>query len=210
MTELRGPAEPDRGRFDDASWGSAQPDGAILLALARAAIAEKLHLDAAWPRGRESGTPEASWLREPGATFVTLTIAGRLRGCIGSLQAWRPLGEDVVANARAAAFRDPRFPPVSASEFARLRVEVSLLSESTPIAFVDEEDAVAQLRPGIDGVILTSPGHRGTFLPQVWDELPDPQAFMAHLKRKAGLPASHWGPGVRLERYTVRKWLEAR
>ncbi len=180
--------------------------GRVLLTLARGAIEREL----VGGRGRVAPAAEAPWLREPGATFVTLTSAGRLRGCIGSLQAWRGVGEDVVANARAAAFGDPRFPPVAASELPRLRVEVSLLSASSPVTFADEADAVAQLRPGVDGVILTAPGRRGTFLPQVWDELPDPRDFMAHLKRKAGLPASYWGPDVRLERYTVQKWSEPR
>jgi uncharacterized protein len=185
--------------------------GGVLLRLARGAIEREL----VGPRGRVASPSsravgaEDPWLREPGATFVTLTKFGRLSGCIGSLEAWRAVGEDVVANARAAAFRDPRFPPVAASELEDLRVEVSLLSASEPLWFADEADAVAQLRPAVDGVILTASGRRGTFLPQVWDELPDPAEFMAHLKRKAGLPASYWGPDVRLERYTVQKWSEA-
>ena len=176
--------------------------GAVLVPLARFAIEERLGLT----RGRAA--PAASWLAERGATFVTLTQRGELRGCIGSLEAWRGVGEDVASNARAAAFRDPRFRPVRADEAAGLRVEVSLLSSPTPIAFVDEADAVAQLRPGVDGVVLSAAGSRGTFLPQVWEQLPEPAAFWAHLKRKAGLPATYWGPDVRLERYTVRKWSE--
>nr|NLI50333.1 AmmeMemoRadiSam system protein A [Propionibacterium sp.] len=176
--------------------------GAVLVPLARFAIEDRLGLT----RGRAA--PTASWLGEPGATFVTLTKHGELRGCIGSLEAWRGVGEDVASNARAAAFRDPRFPPVRADEVADLRVEVSLLSPATPLTFVDEADAVAQLRPGVDGVILSAAGRRGTFLPQVWEQLPEPGLFLAHLKRKAGLPASYWGPDVRLERYTVTKWTE--
>lgn len=178
--------------------------GTVLVPLARKAIADELG-----PRQRRPAAVDGpDWLREPGATFVTLTRGGRLRGCIGSLEAWRGVGEDVASNARSAAFHDPRFPPLSASELADLRVEVSLLSASEPIVFTDKADARAQLRPGVDGVILTARGHRGTFLPQVWDELPDPADFLAHLKRKAGLAASYWGPDVRLERYTVRKWGE--
>ncbi len=176
--------------------------GTVLVPLARFAIEERLGLVA----GRAE--PTASWLEEPGATFVTLTRHGQLRGCIGSLEAWRGVGEDVSSNARSAAFRDPRFPPVRADEVRDLRVEVSLLSDTTPIDFVDEADAVAQLRPGVDGVVLSAAGRRGTFLPQVWEQLPEPVEFLAHLKRKAGLPVSHWGPDVRLERYTVTKWTE--
>ncbi|MDP2809602.1 MAG: AmmeMemoRadiSam system protein A [Rhodocyclaceae bacterium] len=156
--------------------------------------------------------PDHPALHEPGAVFVTLTLQGcqgQLRGCIGSLEAHRPLGEDVRANARAAAFRDPRFPPLAADELPRTRVEVSLLAPATPIEFTDEEDAVRQLRPGIDGVILEVGGRRGTFLPQVWESLPEPRLFMAHLKQKAGLPADFWAPDVRLFRYEVQKWKEA-
>ena len=172
--------------------------GAVLLPLARRAIEDR----------RAKAPAEPAWLGEPGATFVTLTEGGRLRGCIGSLEAWRPVGQDVLDNARAAAFRDPRFRPVEASELPRLRVEVSLLSASEPVVFADEADALACLRPGVDGLVLTAAGRRGTFLPQVWEELPDPRDFLAHLKRKAGLPASYWGPDVRLDRYTVTKWRE--
>ena len=177
--------------------------GPLLLALARQSITDALS-----PGPAPIRTIGPDWLAEPGATFVTLTESGRLRGCIGSLQAWRPLVDDVAANARAAAFHDPRFPPVSASEIAGLRIEVSLLSTPEPLSFASEADAVAQLRPHVDGVILSASGRRGTFLPQVWDDLPAPADFWAHLRRKAGLPAGYWGPDVRVERYTVEKWSE--
>jgi hypothetical protein len=153
--------------------------------------------------------PDEPALHQPGATFVTLTQAGELRGCIGSLEARRPLDADVRENARAAAFRDPRFPPLGAEEFAATRVEVSLLTPARPLTFVDEADARAQLRPGVDGVILEYGGHRGTFLPQVWEGLPEPRQFLDHLKNKAGLPADFWAPEVRLYRYEVQKWKEA-
>ena len=175
--------------------------GQTLLALARAAIAHSLGLKAA--------TLEMPhWLQEPGASFVTLTQNGQLRGCIGSLAAHRPLGEDVRANAVAAALRDPRFPALTVAELARTRVEVSVLSPMQPLAFSTETDALAQLRPQVDGVVLEYGAHRGTFLPQVWEQLPAPKEFMAHLKSKAGLPASFWADGVRLQRYTVDKWKE--
>jgi AmmeMemoRadiSam system protein A len=177
--------------------------GDRLLALARGAIARQLGLGAA-PHD------DADWLKVPGATFVTLTQHGRLRGCIGSLEAWRSLGEDVMANALAAAFRDPRFPPLEADELARTQVEVSLLSPQTPMPVRDEADALAQLRPGIDGVVLECGAHRGTFLPQVWEQLPRPADFLRHLKLKAGLPGDFWDPGIQLSRYTVTKWKEHR
>lgn len=144
----------------------------------------------------------------PGATFVTLTLDGQLRGCIGSLEAHRALGDDVRANAQSAAFRDPRFKPVSAEEFQRLKVEVSLLSKPSPMQFADEADALSQLRPGIDGVILVAGAARSTFLPQVWEQIPQPAQFIAQLKRKAGLPAEVWPEGIKLFRYEVQKWKE--
>jgi AmmeMemoRadiSam system protein A len=176
--------------------------GQTLLAIARGAIAEQLGIP----------TPffdEAQWLDELGATFVTLTCAGALRGCIGSLVAERPLRTDVISNALAAAFSDPRFSPLSAREYREIEVEVSLLSPMQPITVESETQAVTLLRPGIDGVLLEYGRQRGTFLPQVWEQLPEPRAFLAHLKQKAGLPADFWTDGVRLSRYTVTKWREA-
>ncbi|HEX5801891.1 MAG TPA: AmmeMemoRadiSam system protein A [Azospira sp.] len=177
------------------------PLGRELLALARQAIDRRFH-DAAAP------TVDDPALKRPGAVFVTLTQDGELRGCIGSLEAWRPLADDVCDNARAAAFRDPRFSPLTASEWPRTRVEVSLLTPAEPMSFRDEADALRQLRPGIDGVILEYDGHRATFLPQVWEQLPEPQRFIAQLKRKAGLAADFWSDAVRLSRYRVEKWKE--
>lgn len=142
---------------------------------------------------------------EPGAAFVTLTLDGRLRGCIGSLTAYRPLLDDVRSNARAAAFRDPRFSPLTREEFARVDVEVSVLTPAEPMSFSSEEHLLAQLIPHVDGLVLEASGRRGTFLPQVWDQLPDPRDFVAHLKRKAGLPETYWGPDVRVSRYRVTK-----
>lgn len=153
--------------------------------------------------------PEDAALASPGATFVTLTQDGRLRGCIGSLEAHRALDADVRANARAAAFQDPRFTPLTADELPRTRVEVSLLTPAMPIEFTDEEDALRQLRPNVDGVIFEWQGRRSTFLPQVWESLPTPAMFLAHLKQKAGLPADFWAPDVKLHRYEVQKWKEA-
>lgn len=176
--------------------------GQSLLILARQAIGEKFGISPNFPVDRKD------W-HEPGATFVTLTQRDQLRGCIGTLEAWRPLCDDVRENACHAAFRDPRFKPLSEAEFPGTRVEVSLLSAPAPLSFLSEADALAQLQPEMDGLIFSAGGHRATFLPQVWEQLPDPAEFMARLKQKAGLPASYWGPDVRLQRYTVQKWKEA-
>lgn len=175
--------------------------GAALLRLARHAIERALGLNGAMEEN-------AAWLAEPGATFVTLRQRGELRGCIGSLEARRPLIQDVMSNAMASALRDPRFPPLTAEELPRTEVEVSLLSPMEPVAFSDEEDALRRLCPGVDGVVLQYQSRRGTFLPQVWSDLPDPRQFMRHLKRKAGLPEDFWSPEIRLFRYTVEKWTE--
>jgi AmmeMemoRadiSam system protein A len=177
------------------------PLGRSLLTIARNAIGKRFAEEA---RALEPH-PE---LAKPGATFVTLTQNGQLRGCIGSLEASRPLATDVAENAVAAAFRDPRFPPLASEELARTRVEVSLLETSQPMDFIDEADAIARLRPGIDGLILTHGHRRSTFLPQVWESLPDPRRFMAQLKLKAGLPADFWDEEITLARYGVQKWKE--
>jgi AmmeMemoRadiSam system protein A len=175
--------------------------GKIMLPLARSAICDALDLPA-------PATPSAAWLSETGACFVTLTQQGALRGCIGSLQAHRPLLDDIKSNAVSAALHDPRFKPLSAAELARTRIEISLLSQSQPMNFNNEADALAQLRPGVDGVIFEYRTYRSTFLPQVWEQLPQTQEFMAHLKNKAGLPVNFWSPEIKLFRYTVEKWQE--
>ena len=175
--------------------------GNALLGIARSAIAQELHLPM---RGETSHAD----LSQPGATFVTLKRAGELRGCIGSLRPMRPLGVDVRANAIAAAFGDPRFPPLAVAEFEKVAIEVSLLSATEPIDIVDEVDLVARLRPGLDGLVIEYGHRRATFLPQVWDALPDPRDFLAALKRKAGLPESFWSPQMNVSRYGVTKWTE--
>lgn len=178
--------------------------GRVLLPMARSAIAGAV--GQAGAPSRPAAT--APWLQAPGATFVTLTQQGQLRGCIGTLEAHRPLHQDVEANAVAAALRDPRFAPLQARELAWTEIEVSLLSVREALAFHCEDDALAQLRPGVDGVVFQFDRFRSTFLPQVWEQLPDVTGFMAHLKQKAGLPANFWSAQVRLERYTVTKWKE--
>jgi hypothetical protein len=174
------------------------PRGPVLIGIARTAIEHDDESSlAAWPQ---------DWLRRPGATFVTLRLEGELRGCIGSLEARRTLGDDVAHNARAAAYRDPRFRPVERHEWARLGVEVSLLSPREPLAAASEAQAVALLRPGIDGVYLEFGANAATFLPQVWENLPEPLEFLGELKRKAGLPQRFWHSSLRLSRYTVEKF----
>ena len=180
--------------------------GPALLVRARNAIAARLHQ----PMQAEADHPA---LALPGATFVTLTQNDALRGCIGSLEAHRPLDRDVRANAVAAAFSDPRFPPLTVAEFPHTRVEVSLLTAPVPMTFSSEADALRQLRPDVDGIILIAGRGgqlgRSTFLPQVWEQLPEPRQFLAHLKQKAGLPADWWSADVQLQRYEVQKWKEA-
>jgi AmmeMemoRadiSam system protein A len=175
--------------------------GRTLLAVARGAI--DAGLQKAVPPERGEG-----WLAQAGASFVTLTSAGSLRGCIGSLQALRPLGADVAANAAAAAFRDPRFAPLAAAEWLQCRVEVSLLSAPKPVRFADEADLLAQVRAGEDGIILEADGKRATFLPQVWEDIADKRTFFAHLMRKAGLPADTRLGRCSVSRYRVAKWKE--
>ncbi len=140
-------------------------------------------------------------LRAQRASFVTLERQGALRGCIGHLEAVEPLVQDVAKNAFAAAFRDPRFPPLAESELAELALHISVLTPSTELEFESEQDLIAKLRPGIDGLILQEGAARGTFLPSVWESLPEPQQFLAQLKRKAGLPIDHWSERIRVFRY---------
>lgn len=142
-------------------------------------------------------------LQTPGAAFVTLHRNGELRGCIGSLEAWRPLVSDVAENAFAAAFHDPRFPPLQDNEFDDLAMHLSILSPSEPIRFTDQADLIRQLRPGVDGLVLEDGPRRGTFLPSVWEQLPDPEQFLTHLKLKAGLPPDYWSDRLRVSRYTA-------
>jgi AmmeMemoRadiSam system protein A len=171
-----------------------------LLALARAAIETGLngeHMELCvddYPR----------LLRQTRATFVTLHLDDTLRGCIGSLEARQALVEDVAHNAHAAAFNDPRFPPLVRDEFGRLAIHISVLSVPELLSFESEDDLLRQLRPQVDGLILEEHAQRATFLPSVWDQLPEPRVFLRDLKLKAGLPADHWSRSLRVSRYTVQ------
>jgi AmmeMemoRadiSam system protein A len=175
--------------------------GQVLLAHARHAIESALGMEATPP-------PEAGILDRAGATFVTLRRNGALRGCIGTLDADRTLREDVALNARRAAFRDPRFDPLQPDELDGLTVEVSLLSAPEPIDCTSEAELLSRLDPARDGVVIEYQGKRATFLPQVWEQIPDPREFLRHLKRKAGLPDEFWSEELRVARYAVDKWSE--
>lgn len=171
-----------------------------LLDIARKSI--RHGLDEGQPLAVDLNTVSAK-LREPGASFVTLERHGYLRGCIGTLEAHQPLARDVAHNAFQSAFRDPRFPPLDETEWEGLDIHISVLSKPEPMHFASEEDFIRQLRPGVDGVILEEGWHRGTFLPAVWEDLPDPNDFVRHLKLKAGLSPSYWSKTIKAYRYTA-------
>ncbi len=145
-------------------------------------------------------------LREVRATFVTLHRNSELRGCIGILKPVRPLVEDVAHNAWAAAFSDHRFQPLNAGELDDLDIHISILGTPEEMTFTSEGDLVAQLRPGVDGLILEDGFHKGTFLPSVWGSLSDSREFLNHLKLKAGLPADYWSDRIKIQRYTVEEF----
>ncbi len=176
--------------------------GAALLAIARSALIEAV----SGTRTETAEPPES--LREERATFVTLTRHGELRGCIGTLEPRRSLYDDVRENARAAALRDTRFAPVGADELDDISVEVSVLSPLREIEHRDEDELLAILRPGVDGLVIAHEARRATFLPQVWESLPHPRAFVQALKTKAGLARDFWSDDLRAWRFTVEKFGE--
>ena len=140
------------------------------------------------------------------ATFVTLKKAGKLRGCIGMLDARRPLIDDVVDNSFAAAFFDSRFPAVTEDELDKLSIDISILTPAEPIICHNEDELVKQLQPNVDGLILDEGPHRATFLPSVWQSLRDPVSFVQHLKIKAGLPTDYWSDELHAYRYTTESF----
>ena len=142
-------------------------------------------------------------LSEPGASFVSLHREGKLRGCMGRLEPTRPLAEDVVGNARAAAFFDPRFPPLATAELDGLELEISVLGASEPLAAADEADLLRRLRPGVDGLIVEAGGRRATFLPAVWRQIPAPGEFVGQLRKKAGIPERAAFERLSFRRYRV-------
>ncbi len=203
----------ESGSESDWDWGSGwgSESGAedehgrrarLITGLAREAIASLF--DGPAPR-RPAGE---AWLEEARPCFVSLHRGGALRGCIGALEARGPLFEELVRCARAAASEDPRFDPLAAGELAGLEVEVSVLTPLEPLPAENEAEALARLRPGVDGLLLEAGGRRATFIPAMWEELPEPRDFLSHLRRKAGLP-DRWLPGTRLWRFTADLYREA-
>lgn len=164
----------------------------ILLRIAREAMEHAVRGKPLPPLELKSMPPA---LQADGASFVTLTIHGELRGCIGALEAYQPLAEDVRDHAVAAALQDPRFPPVVESELSRIKIEISRLSEPRPLEYSSGEDLLKKLTPHVDGVILKDGMRRATFLPQVWEKIPDPAEFLDHLCMKMGVRRDAWREG---------------
>jgi len=180
-------------------------DRQALLNLARESIQFGL------THGQPSTVKEQNYstaLRRPRASFVTLHKHGELRGCIGSLEAYQMLVNDIASNAFNAAFRDPRFPPLQAEELDQLHIHIEILTRPEPIQFNSEQDLLKQLQPGKDGLILSEGTHRGTFLPTVWESLPKAEQFLFHLKNKAGLPGDYWSDSIKIERYHTESFEE--
>jgi AmmeMemoRadiSam system protein A len=175
-------------------------DGAELARYAVAAVRARLS-----GAGPDRSVPASPALRALGGTFVTLTSGGRLRGCIGSIDPARPRYLDVRRNA-TRAMRDPRLPPVTAAEWPTLDIEVSVLNTPQPLTVAGPHELLAALRPGVDGLLLTDGARRATFLPSVWEKLPDPARFLSGLLRKGGWP--QWAPGLVVERYTAAKFAD--
>jgi AmmeMemoRadiSam system protein A len=171
-----------------------------LLTVARESIQQGLLTGRPLNPDPEHDEPE---VLQPGASFVTLEIEGRLRGCIGTLEPGRPLLVDVAENAFRAAFRDPRFPPLEHEEFRHLDIHVAVLNQPEPLPVASEAELVQQLRPDVDGLTLSDGERRATFLPSVWEQLPEPRDFVRQLKRKGGWDPDYWGPEMIAERYTV-------
>ncbi|WP_456473588.1 AmmeMemoRadiSam system protein A [Desulfolithobacter sp.] len=171
-----------------------EKQGQILLRLARQTIMERLGLPVRDPVSADELRDPA--LQEKRGVFVTLNKHGMLRGCIGSLVGSEPIAAGVERNAINAAFHDPRFPPVTADETDELQIDISILSQPRELVYDDGRDLVRKLRPGVDGVIIQGEGASATFLPQVWEQLPAPELFLAHLCRKAGLPDNAWMSGT--------------
>ena len=145
----------------------------------------------------------------PAATFTTLRLQGELRGCCGTLEGVRSLAADVAHSAFRAAFRDPRFAPLGEAEVAVVRLEVAVLSPLEPVVATDEADLIDQLRPGVDGLVILAGGRRATFLPKVWESLPEPREFLGALKVKCGVPNDAWSKHFEFQRYRTTAYAEA-
>lgn len=198
MNEILSELTPDQGR--------------ALVELARLTLMEHFNRKCpdGWKAELESRLADQA-LQVHSGTFVTLKIGGQLRGCIGSLTGREPLVEGVRSNALNAAFHDPRFRRLTPKELDRADIEVSVLTAPQPLAYSDAQDLIDKLRPGIDGVTIHKGMAGGTFLPQVWEQLPDPKSFLSHLCKKAGLPEEAWRAGdLEVETYQVQYFGETR
>jgi len=183
----------------DAARAAVDAVGPMLLQTVRCAI--EIGLNTGQPPAVVGNAALPSLLAAHGAAFVTLRQNGQLRGCVGSAVAWRPLVEDVVDHAFNAAFRDPRFPPLALGEESALDLSVSVLTPAAPITFSSEADLLAQLRPGVDGLMIDDAGRRALFLPSVWADIPDAHMFITQLKLKSGMPADHFSSGFTARRF---------
>jgi hypothetical protein len=187
----------------DSSAAFVPGERSILLDLAQRSICHGLENASPLPVNPASYSEK---LRQARASFVTLHRLGDLRGCIGHLAAIQPLVMDVSENAFAAAFRDPRFAPLERNELAGLELQISVLTPATPIEFSSEAELLESLQPGIDGLILKLGRQQGTFLPSVWESLPDSRSFLDHLKLKAGLPRDYWSDQILVFRYQTESF----
>ena len=180
----------------------------IVIALAKAAILAALNQPVSFDL--DAALEKYPQLKEPGAAFVTINKRpnNQLRGCIGSLQAYRPLYKDIIANAQAAALNDPRFPPLKPEELKDIKIEVSILSEPKPLPYKDKEDLKKKIVPYKDGVVLKLGSHQATYLPQVWEQLPDFDLFFSSLCQKAGLPPNCLDQHPDIYVYHVTKYEE--
>ena len=182
--------------------------GEIVIQLAKAAIAVALGLNSNF--NLDKALQEYPELKKDGAAFVTLTTEpyNQLRGCIGSLSAYQPLYKDIIANAQSAALRDPRFKPLSTDELDKIKIEVSILSEPKPLEYSSIGDLRKKIRPKVDGVVLELDGHRATYLPQVWEQLPNFDEFFSTLCQKAGLPGNCLEKHPAIQTYQVTEYKE--
>jgi len=194
--------EVDEDDFAAATRLLLKEHGTTLILLAAASIDHGLAHGETLP---VTPSDHSTDLQDDGACFVTLKRDGKLRGCIGSPEAHRPLVEDVADNAYRAAFGDPRFPDLTAMEREGLKMSISVLSPKSPLSFADEEDLLSQLRPGVDGLVIGDGGRRALFLPSVWEQLAEPAEFLARLKVKAGMKADYWSGGFKAWRFVAEE-----
>jgi AmmeMemoRadiSam system protein A len=182
--------------------------GEVLLSIARAVIAKELGID--YDLDIKKLISDNSRLLEKGAVFVTLNTKSNhnLRGCIGSIIAHRSLIDDLIHNAKSAAFNDPRFHPLSKEEFDNIVIDISLLTPPQEVTYSNVEDLKQKIHPNIDGVIIKDSTHQATFLPQVWKELPTFELFMAHLCQKAGIFGECFNHHPSIYTYQVQEYSE--